>query len=165
MKLKAFMRKLTSILLAVLSAMCLTGICYAEETTTATVPTADVTADTVARAGRETLYAGGGSIGSFYLEGNNLTPVKTMGISGEFTLFGRATCSSTKAWWVRVQILDAYTGDVLASTKTYSSTGLDTIQDYSMSINVTKGQKIQIYTYYTSTPSEEARITLNYTLG
>ena len=63
MKLKAFMRKLTSILLAVLSAMCLTGMCYAEETTTATVPTADVTAETVERAGTETLYKGTGSIG------------------------------------------------------------------------------------------------------
>lgn len=162
MKLKAFMRKLASILLAVLSAMCLTGICYAEETTTATVPTADVTADTVARAGRETLYKGTGSIGSFYLEGNNLTPVKTMGASGTFSLFGTAEGSSSKYWQICVQICDANTDAVLATD--YTSGSSYNFQYYSMEISVTKGQKIQIYTYYTSTPSTESKIFLNYTL-
>lgn len=162
MKLKAFMRKLTSILLAVLSAMCLTGICYAEETTTATVPTADVTADTVARAGTETLYAGSGSIGSFYLQNNNLTPVKTMGASGTFSLFGTASCSSSTYWQICVQIKDAYTGSVLATD--YTSGSSYNFQYYSMEISVTKGQKIQIYTYYTSTPSTEAKIDLDYIL-
>lgn len=162
MKLKAFMRKLTSILLAVLSAMCLTGMCYAEETTTATMPTADVTTDAVARAGTETLYAGTGSIGSFYLEGNNLTPVKTMGASGTFSLFGTASCSSSKYWQICVQIYDANTDAVLATA--YTSGSSYNHQYYIIDLNVTKGQKIQIYTYYTSTPSTEAKIFLNYTL-
>lgn len=162
MKLKAFMRKLTSILLAVLSAMCLTGMCYAEETATATVPTADVTADTVARAGTEKLYAGSGCIGDFYLEGNNLTPVKTMGASGTFSLYGTASCSSSKYWQICIQIKDAYSGEVL---KTAYTTGTSyNYQYYSMEITVTKGQKVQIYTYYTSVPSTEARIYLNYSL-
>lgn len=162
MKRKEFMRKLTSILLAVLTAMCLTGMCYAEETTTATVPTADVTADTVARAGTETLYAGTGSIGSFYLQNNNLTPVKTMGSSGTFSLFGTAEGSSSTYWQICVQIRDAYTGSVLATDYTTGSSY--NFQYYSMEISVTKGQKLQIFTYYTSTPSTESKIFLNYTL-
>lgn len=161
MKLKAFMRKLTSILLAVLTIMCLTGISYAETTTTA-APLADVTADTVARAGTETLYKGSGSIGSFYLQNNNLTPVKTMGASGTFSLFGTASCSSSTYWQICVQIKDAYTGSVLATDYTTGSSYNH--QYYSMEISVTKGQKIQIYTYYTSTPSTEAEIHLSYVL-
>ncbi len=160
---KSFMRKLASILLAVLSAMCLTGMSYAEETTTAAALTADVTTDAVARAGTETLYAGTGCIGDFYLEGNNMTPVKTMGASGSFSLFGTAECSSSKYWQICVQIRDAYTGSVLATDYTTGSSYNH--QYYIIDLNVTKGQKIQIYTYYTSTPSTEAKISLNYSLG
>lgn len=161
MKLKAFTRKIASILLAVLTIMCLTGISYAETTTTA-APSTDVTADTVARAGTETLYKGTGSIGSFYLGGTNLTPVKTMGASGTFSLFGTAEGSSSTYWQICVQIRDAYTGTILA--KDYTTGSSYNFQYYSMEISVTKGQKIQIYTYYTSSPSTESKIFLNYTL-
>ena len=161
MKLKAFTRKIASILLAVLTIMCLTGMSYAETVTTE-APTADATADTVARAGTETLYKGSGSMGSFYLEGNNMTPVKTMGASGKFSLFGTAECNSSKYWQICVQICDAYTGNVLATDYTTGSSY--NFQYYSMEISVTKGQKIQIFTYYTSTPSTEAEIYLDYIL-
>lgn len=161
MKIKEFTRKIASILLAVLTSICLTGMSYAETVTTE-APTADVTADTVARAGTETLYKGSGSIGSFYLGGTNLTPVKTMGDAGTFSLFGTAKCSSNKYWQICVQIKDAYTGAVIA--KDYTTGSSYNHQYYSMNINVTKGQKIQIYTYYTSTPSTDAEIHLTYIL-
>ena len=161
MKIKEFTRKIASILLAVLTSICLTGMSYAETITTE-APTADVTADTVARAGTETIYKGSGSIGSFYLQNNNLTPVKTMGAAGTFSLFGTASCSSSKSWQICVQICDAYTGNVIATDYTTGSSY--NFQYYSIEISVTKGQKIQIFTYYTSTPSTEAKIDLDYIL-
>lgn len=158
MKLR-FVRKLQVIALAIISCMCFTGMCYAEENVD---NTAILEASSGARAGVETLYAGSGSIGSFYLQNNNLTPVKTMGASGTFSLFGTASCSSTNYWQICVQIKDAYTGTVLATDYTTGSSY--NFQYYSMELNVTKGQKIQIFTYYTSTPSTEAKINLTYTL-
>lgn len=161
MKLKAFTRKFASILLALLTIMCLTGISYAETVATA-APSADVTADTVARAGTETVYPGTGCFGNFYLEDYNLTPVKTMGAAGNFSLFGTATCNSNKYWQICVQIKDAYTGSVLKTT--YTSGSSYNYQYYSLDLTVKKGQKIQICTYYTSAPSTDAEIYLDYIL-
>ena len=160
MKTKKLIRKITSVLLAVLMTFCLACAGYAAEPTDeAVAPAAE---DNVARAGTETVNPGSGCFGNFYLQNNNLTPVKTMGAAGTFSLFGTASCSSSKYWQICVQIVDAYTGDVLKTAYTTGSSY--NYQYYSMELSVTKGQKIQIFTYYTSTPSTEAEIYLDYTL-
>lgn len=160
MKTKKLIRKITSVLLAVIMTFCLASASYAAEPTGNTASL--VTESNVARAGTETVSPGSGCFGNFYLQNNNLTPVKTMGASGTFSLFGTATCSSSKYWQICIQILDAYTGNVLKTTYTTGSSYNH--QYYSMDITVTKGQKIQIFTYYTSTPSTEAEIYLDYIL-
>ena len=113
--------------------------------------------------GTETLYRGNGSIGSFTLVGSNLTPVKTMGDSGNFTLFGTATASGSY-FCVRVQIRDYSTGRILCSTTTGDVIN-GTASYQTPTISVSSGQKIQIYMDYSTTPSHSAVVSMNYKLN
>ena len=116
--------------------------------------------------GTETLYRGSGSIGTFTLVGSNLTPVKTMGASGSFVLSGTATANESY-FCIRVQIRDYYTGRVLCSTTTgdvSTSNGNGVASYRTPVINVTDGQKIQIYMDYSTTPSRSAFVSMDYTL-
>ena len=117
--------------------------------------------------GTETLYSGRGSIGSFSLVGSNLTPVKTMGSSGTFTLLGTAT-ASPEYYCIRVQIRDYPSGRVLCSTTTGSvsiSNNNGITNYYAPSIWVNQGQQIQIYMDYISVPSRSATVSMNYILN
>ncbi len=114
-------------------------------------------------AGTETWYAGGGKVGSFYLAGTNLTPVKTMGDSGKLRVYGTADASNNgNPWQIKVQIIDYENGDIL--NETVSIYPNDSGQVFSVSLDVVKGKQIQIYMYYLKKPSNYAYINLCYDL-
>lgn len=113
--------------------------------------------------GTETWYAGSGYVGSLTLEDGNLTPVKTMGASGTLWVHGSAVANNNgNSWWIRVQIISYNTGKVLAETT--STPRADSKQAYAVSLNVTKGQQIQIYLTYGSKPVNDAKVELYYIL-
>ncbi len=113
--------------------------------------------------GEETLYSGNHSIGSFTLIGSNLTPIKTIGNSGNFSLYGTAT-SNSSSFCVRVQIREYPSGRVLTSTTTGNT--YDGVAVYATPIIwLNAGQRIQIYMDYLTTPSQAATVSMNYTLG
>ena len=112
--------------------------------------------------GTETLYRGTNTIGSFTLVGSNLTPIKTIGDSGQFTLYGTARANNSY-FCIRVQIRDYSTGRVLCSTTT-GDVNNGTANYQTPVINVSNGQKIQIYMDYIYVPSQSAVVSMNYTL-
>ena len=117
----------------------------------------------VPMSGEETLYSGDHSIGSFTLTGSNLTPIKTIGNSGQFTLYGTAT-SNSSSFCVRVQIREYPSGRVLTSTTTGNI--YNGVSVYSTPVIwLNAGQRIQIYMDYLTTPSQAATISMNYALG
>lgn len=89
-------------------------------------------------------------VGSFTMEGNNLTPVKTMGKAGKLTIHTCFGISNGKNGYVVVQIRDASSGKVLAELNRYkkglpaSNYQADKHGD-TVSTTVKKGQKVQIY--------------------
>lgn len=95
--------------------------------------------------GTETWSKTGGKVkvGTFTMTGNNLTPVKTVGVSG-YNLGIVTNFSSSKKVILTVSIRKAYTSTVLgggigkstATTKGSVSTGLASVK---------KGDKVQIY--------------------
>lgn len=148
---KKTLRKILSIALAVVMLFSFTTVAYAVE------------GDVAPCAGTETWYAGNGKVGSFTLSGNNLTPVKTMGATGNLTVYGFADVTTNdNIWWVEIQIIDYKTGDVIAETssKSRNSNG----QAYSLSFDVVKGQKIRIFMYYGSMPDTDAYVSIYYLL-
>lgn len=102
----------------------------------------------VSAAGVETWYKGSLDEPSFLMNGYNLTPVKTMGVSGKLTItehFETADGNNPDHYYpVYVLEIRSLNGTVLARESKgwgflYSGT-------LSVSIDVTKGQQIQIYT-------------------
>lgn len=149
---KKTLRKILSLVLVFVMTLSLTNIGYADDS------------GIMPCGGTETWYAGDGLVGSFTLEGDNLTPVKTMGASGKLRVYGTAESNNNgNPWWIRVQIKDAYSGKVLAESNSIFST--DSLQAYSVSLNVTKGQQIRVYMYYVTKPTNDAHIDLCYMLG
>ncbi len=115
-------------------------------------------------AGRETWDAGGRYVGSFTLEGGNITPVKTMGANGKLRVYGFANAENNgNPWWIRVQIIDYSTGGVIAETTTTPRTSSQ--QAYSVSLDVVKGQQIQIYMSYVTFPVNDANVSIYYLLS
>ena len=114
-------------------------------------------------AGTETWYAGGGFVGSFTLSGTNLTPIKTMGSSGKLRVYGTAyTDNGGNPWQIKVQLIDYQTGNVL--NETVSIYPEDSGQVFSVSLDVVKGQKLQVNMFYVKKPSTYAHIDLCYDL-
>lgn len=142
---------MTKRILAFLMAMCLcfgmSTVAFAAENSTETtgVSTLAEGSGTSTWNGAEYKY-----VGSFTMEGNNLTPVKTMGKAGKLTIHTCFGIINGKTGYVVVQIKDASTGKVLAEHNRYkkgfpaSNTQADKHGD-TVSTTVKKGQKIQIH--------------------
>lgn len=81
-------------------------------------------------------------VGTFTMTGNNLTPVKTIGISRDYLLIRVDSFSASKPVKLTVQIREAYTGKVL-SKKTSSATSSG--KNLMTTCGVKKGDKVQIY--------------------
>ncbi len=149
---KKTLRKILTFVLVFVMTLSLTNIGYAASDT-----------EYMPLAGTETLYKGGGLLGSFTLAGTNLTPIKTMGDSGKLRVYGTAySDNGGKPWHIKVQLIDYQTGGVL--NETVSIYPEDSGQVFSVSLDVVKGQRLQIYMYYVELPSTYAHIDLCYDL-
>lgn len=148
---KKTLRKILTFVLVLVVTLSFTSTVYAE-------------GDIMPLSGRETWYAGGGKVGSFTLEGGNVTPVKTMGDSGKLRIYGFADAENNgNPWWIRIQIEDYNTGKILAEGTTGSKTSSQ--QVYSISFDVTKGQQFRIYMYYETQPVNDAYVSIYYLLS
>ncbi|MNT18798.1 hypothetical protein D3C72_1540180 [compost metagenome] len=104
-------------------------------------------------AGTETFYKNGGfpgtQIGGFNCTNNNLSPVKTIGESGYFYIWGIAEKSDPYAGNVvtTVEIRSYSTGAVLTSTKSYATNSSGTQHYFQTNpIYLSAGQQIRIFT-------------------
>ena len=148
---KKTLRKVLALVLVLVVTLSFTSTIYAE-------------GDIMPLAGRETWEAGGRLVGSFTLEGGNVTPVKTMGATGKLRVYGFADAENNgNPWWIKIQIKDYNTGKVLAEGTTGSKTSSQ--QVYSVSLDVTKGQQIRIYMYYETQPVNDAYVSIYYLLS
>lgn len=95
--------------------------------------------------GTETWNKSYAIVGSFTLEGNNLTPVKTTGRSGELhiTMYYKVPNLAKKVK-ILVQIRDANTQVTLIEWKTSATTLMESWES-STGLNVYSGEKIQVY--------------------
>lgn len=86
------------------------------------------------------------NVGSFTMEGNNLTPVKTMGGAGQLSirLDDVYPVNSLDSIDLLVQIVDHNTQKVLKEWKIYDFTYLANYE-LSGSVNVQSGKKIQVF--------------------
>ena len=102
-------------------------------------------------AGTQTLYktsSSGDVVGSFHCYNNNTTPVKTIGESGNFYIFGTSIKGDTLSGNVKVkiQIRDAYTGSVLTSTESYAVSTDGTVHVFDTTpMYLEAGRKIRIF--------------------
>lgn len=102
-------------------------------------------------AGTQTLYKtppSGANIGGFHCYDNNTTPVKTIGESGSFYIFGTAKKGDNLSGNVKVkiEIRDHSTGAVLKRTESYPVSVDGTAHAFETEpINVYAGQKLQIF--------------------
>lgn len=110
-------------------------------------------------------------VGSFTMTGNNLTPVKTIGATGNLRLRldSVQVVGATKNYKLRVQIKDYSSQKVL---REWTTNGFTSIKNTVLSgyQSVAKGQKIQIYfrIYEAATnkyvDSQKVKITYSYSL-
>ncbi len=83
------------------------------------------------------------NVGTFTMEGNNVTPVKKIGVTGySVAIYAEYSCS--KSVKMTVQILKAYTSSVLLGGEGISSVG-KTGTVLTGSAPVTRDQEVQIY--------------------
>lgn len=92
--------------------------------------------------GTET-WTNGDFVGSFTMYGNNLTPVKTIGKSGDLTLTIYYDSQNDTSVYLTVQFLKANTNQVLSEWKMGPSK--DKELGFAVCEGLTKGQKIQVY--------------------
>ncbi len=150
-------RRFLSILLALMMVVSLTSVGYA-------VGPDNGGGTASPMSGTETWNAGGGYVGAFTMAASNLTPVKTMGASGLLQVYGTAEANNNgNPWWIKVQLKDAFSGEVLAQSTSTPRTSSK--QAYAVSLNVTKGQKIRVYMAYVTKPANNAYIQLAYLLS
>lgn len=103
------------------------------------------------RAGAETLYKTGTSgnyVGTFYCYNNNLTPVKKMGESGYFSIFGTANKTDHLSGNVvtKIEVREYPSGRVLTSTQSYSISTDGTAHAFETTpVYLNAGQSIQIF--------------------
>lgn len=113
--------------------------------------------------GEETWYKGSQTFPTFILNPYNLTPVKTMGDSGQLTITARFYIDDKTAYTNPVDCklqIRSTDGTVLAS-KSYSTWGYVAL---TCEANVYKGQKVQIYmSVYDSITGETRYAKLSYT--
>lgn len=102
-------------------------------------------------AGTQTFYKTGPSgshVGEFHCYNNNLTPVKTIGESGEFHIFGTAKKGDSLNGNVvtKIEVREYPSGRVLTSTQSYavSTDGKEHVFN-TTPIYLTSGQRIRIY--------------------
>ena len=94
------------------------------------------------RGGTETWSKDYDYVGSFLMEGNNLTPVKNMGRTGQlYLVIEYEDYKLDEDVNVTVQIKNASTGKVLAQHKSLTQKE----GSFTVRLNVTKGQKIQVF--------------------
>lgn len=121
------------------------------------------------RSGSETWYLGQATVGSFVVENDNLTPVKTIGDDGDlfvWTEFSRADSSSYSPIVVTAELRDYDTGAVLDRVQYKEGEPIDRTLYYQ---NAKKGQRIQVYwdissQYNPPGPYRKANITYGYIL-
>lgn len=121
------------------------------------------------RSGTEVWHLGEATVGSFVVENDNLTPVKTIGDDGKlfiWTQFSRADGSSYPPIVVTVELRDYDTGAVLDRVQYKEGETIDRVLYYP---NAKKGQRIQVYwdissQYNPPGPYRKANITYGYIL-
>ncbi|MCI9286474.1 MAG: hypothetical protein HFJ57_00525 [Clostridia bacterium] len=157
------MKRKMSFLLATMMLVCsmFSTTAFAAEPENASAVEAETEDSVIMRAGAETWYTGSAMVGEFTMTGRNTTPVKTMGNSGTLSIFGFYSefIGETGPVTLTVQIKEAYTGKVLASTVANNQES----RGFAVSTNVTAGQKVQIY-FKTNEGSRKVDVGYGYTL-
>lgn len=102
-------------------------------------------------AGTQTFYrtgASGAHVGQFHCYNNNLTPMKTIGESGTFYIYGTARKGDSLNGNVvtKIQIREYPSGRVLTSTSSYAVSTDGTVHAFETTpIYLTAGQTIKIF--------------------
>lgn len=153
-------KRITVILMAVCFCMTMFSVAFAAEDISTVTETADVELNSdgwsvlevpvspsidglMPLGGTETWKATSFTrVGTFTMEGNNLTPVKTIGADRDYLILRIDSFSCSKKVKLTVNIEEAYTEKVLGSrTSSLTTSG----GEMYVLANVAKGDKVQIY--------------------
>ena len=165
------MKRLYAFFLSVILGLSITNVAHATDCTPISVDSDNIVftfsdeQPIVPYAGVETWYKTSlHTVGSFYLDGQNLTPLKTIGNAGSLTVYADATASHGNPYVLYMEIREYPSGRVLASGKSVSMCDCGSVQHAGLTLKVQKGQKIQVFTKYSTTPRTPAKLTLSYSL-